>query len=361
LKTQTADVAIIGGGLIGLLTARELALAGKRVCILESGQCGKESSWAGGGILSPLYPWRYSEAVNQLAKWSQPFYRELSQQLHSETGIDPEWTLSGILLLDMDEREQAYQWATSYSTAIETVTDGIRNLEPGLNPSYDSALWFPDLAQVRNPRLVAALIAYVKKLGVQIFESHAVKSFTHHEVRIVAAETDAGSITAEDFVIASGAWSAQLISDLGIRPAVRPIKGQMLLYQTEPGSVSHMVMRKGRYVIPRRDGRVLVGSTLEDVGFDKQTTEDARESLKTDAENLIPMLKTAKIEKHWAGLRPGTQDGIPYICKHPQYQNCYLNTGHFRNGVVLGPASARHLATLLLGETPLFEPYLYQL
>ena len=141
---------------------------------------------------------------------------------------------------------------------------------------------------------------------------------------------------------------------------VKPVRGQMILYRAEPGVVQRIVLSQDRYVIPRRDGRILVGSTVEDVGFEKATTRAAMQELEAEARRIIPALANYPIEHHWAGLRPGSPHDIPYIMQHPRISGLFVNTGHFRNGVVLGPASARLLADILLQREPILDPLLYR-
>lgn len=353
-------IIIIGGGLIGLLTARELAKAGQHVIVLDQGAIGAEASWAGGGILSPLYPWRYPDAVNSLAHWSQQHYRGLAEALVQEGGMDPEWTASGLLVLDQDEQAQAQNWALEYGMACEILTGtACQEREPALRMPGLSALWLPDVAQIRNPRLVKSLTAACQSLGVELRASTEVRGITLRGAAVSRVETERGSLEADRVVIASGAWSARLLTSLGMELPVRPVRGQMVLYAAQPGQVQHINLYQGHYLIPRRDGRVLVGSTLENVDFDKSTTTDARSELAEFAARLFPFLADVPIETQWAGLRPGSPTGIPYICEVPGVSDLYLNTGHYRNGVVLGLASAHLLADLLLDRSPILDPSPY--
>ncbi len=340
---------IVGGGLIGLLTARELQKRGVDVAVVERGIIGGESSWAGGGILSPLYPWRYDDAVTQLARWSQQHYPQLASQLLTESGIDPEYQQNGLLILDTEDRQQACTWAAHWQQPLEVVTtDTIRALEPALGDAPQQAVWLPRVGQMRNPRLVQALRKSLENSGVPLMEHTAVTSLKVCDNRIAGVYTPGGGISARRVVIAGGAWSAGLLEDTGLSLPVRPVRGQMILFRARPGVVQRIVLSRNRYVIPRRDGRVLVGSTLEEVGFDKTTTEAALDALRVEAFRLIPALAQYPVEHHWAGLRPGSPDGIPYITSHPVIDGLYINTGHFRNGVVLGLASAHLLADILL-------------
>lgn len=355
------DVIIIGGGVIGMLTARELHAAGARVSILERQAPGKESSWAGGGILSPLNPWQVPEAIARLCRWSQAAYPTLADDLLASTGIDPEWQQSGLMFKLGGEQQTVVAWAEREQLRFEILDDtGIGLEEPGVHVDPgDSAILFPDLAHIRNPRLLAALIRDLELRGVQILNDAPVSELDFHEGQVRAVVTPQGKHLAERFVIAAGAWSGRFGESTSAAVDVQPVRGQMLVFRSEPGVLRHIVLEDGCYLIPRRDGRILAGSTLEYAGFDKTTTEEAGKALADFAHRLLPALKNYPLEKHWAGLRPGTPDGIPFIGQHPSIANLYFNCGHFRNGLVMGPASARLMADLLVGRPAILDsaPY----
>lgn len=357
------EIIVIGAGLIGMMCARELAREGARVTLLERGEAGRESSWAGGGILSPLYPWRYPDAVSVLARWSQQAYPALTEALHAESGIDPERLDSGLLILDAEEKAAAQAWSARFAARME-LCDGaqVQALEPALGLAVPEALWLPEVGQVRNPRLTRALRGAVLQAGVRLREQTEVRALRIQAGRIQGVETDAGFVAAEQVVVAGGAWTAGLLADTGLVLPVEPVRGQMLLFRARPDLLQRISLYQGRYVIPRRDGRILVGSTLERVGFDKSTTGAARADLHRAALQLVPALADCPVERHWAGLRPGSPSGVPCIGPHPQVAGLYLNVGHYRNGVVLGPASVRLLVDRLLGRPSftVMEPYLFE-
>jgi len=353
-------IVIIGGGLIGLLTARELARAGQHVTIIDKSDLGTESSWAGGGILSPLYPWRYSAAVNVLAKWGQQYYPVLAQELRDEGGVDPQWTQSGLLVLDPYEIPAATKWARDYGMSIELLDMfGTRQQEPELVFNSEQSIWLPEIAHIRNPRLLKSLVQSCQRLGVKLITQQEVNQLRQDGDCITGVVTASGELPADRIIVASGAWSARVLQSLGVAVAIRPVRGQMLMYRGEPGLIRHIVLLGGHYVIPRQDGRILVGSTLEEVGFENSTTGDAESELRAFATSQFPCLESLPIERHWSGLRPGSPEGIPYICPIPGYTGLYLNSGHFRNGVILGPASARLMADLVLGREPILDPTAY--
>lgn len=355
-----ADCLVIGAGLIGMLTARELARAGRRVQLIERGSPGCEASWAGGGILSPLYPWRYPEAVTRLATWGQRCYPELAQALRSESGIDPEWTRSGLLILDTDEAETALRWARAHAVTVEYLEGAaaVAAVEPHCRRT-DAALWLPAVAQIRNPRLIRALRIALERDGVVIHEGTEVGHILHTNGVVRGVRAGNETFAARNVVLAAGAWSARLLEDIGLHLPLTAVRGQMLLYRVEPDLLRRIVLDRGRYAIPRRDGHVLVGSTVEHAGFDKSTTAEARRELEEAAAALVPGLARHTIVRHWSGLRPGSPDGIPWIGPVPGIAGLYLNAGHYRNGVVLGPASARLLADMMLDRPPIVDvtPY----
>jgi glycine oxidase len=218
-----------------------------------------------------------------------------------------------------------------------------------------SALWFPEVGQIRNPRLTKALrIAIDKRIDIR--EHEEVLELRTENGRITGARTTAGQIDTEQVIVCTGAWTAQLLEKLGRKPDIRPVRGQMILFFAKPGQIHHVTLFRERYVIPRKDGRVLIGSTLEDAGFEKRTTAEAKEELYRIAIDLFPLLKRTPIEDHWAGLRPASPSGIPYIGPYPERRRLFVNAGHFRNGLVTGPASARLLADLILGREPILPP-----
>jgi glycine oxidase len=354
-------ICVIGGGVIGLLTARTLAGGASEVVLVDRCTFGSESSWAGGGIVSPLYPWRYSSAVTALAHWSQGFYPGLGERLLASTGVDPEVYVTGLYWLDLPDEAEALAWAEREGRELLSVDVAqVREHVTALGDGFTRALHMPGVANVRNPRLVQALRAELELLpNVRLVEHCAVHGFLRNEGRVCGVETSQGLVEADEVVLAAGAWSAELLATLELALPVEPVKGQMILYKCAKDFLPSMVLAKGRYAIPRRDGHILVGSTLEFEGFDKTPTDSALASLKASAEELLPALAGAEVVGHWAGLRPGSPEGIPFIGPVPGHAGLWLNCGHYRNGLVLAPASCQLLVDLMQGHEPIVDPAPY--
>ena len=325
---------------MGCLTALTLVERGFSVTLVElnviAAQTSVESSWAGAGILFPLLPWMYKDAVNQLAMAGAQLYPALCKRLQDETGIDPEYTQSGMQILPAFDEAAAVNWCAQYQIPVVKNSNG---------------LFLPTIAQVRPPNLLQALRQILIQQGVKLLEHTQLEPLANVD-KIDGWETSTGAVLAADaFVVTSGAWSFELLKDTAAGIDIKPMRGQILLYDlsNQPASEipKNIIYSNGFYLVPRRDGLLLAGSTLEDVGFDTRTTEDVKKDLKTKAESILPSLKHASIRKHWSGLRPGTPDNLPTIASHPTIKNLYLNTGHFRYGLTMAPASAERMAKLI--------------
>jgi glycine oxidase len=360
---QISDITIIGGGVIGLMTAREFYKAGLRVTVIDKNALGQESSWAGGGILLPLYPWRQAEAITRLVMHSLTLYPPLAAALLADTGLDPEWTPCGLLITKNPDNSSTSNWCQT--NQVRFIPADARQLSLFCTETQHP-LWLPDIAQARNPRLLKSLKQDLLNKGVTFIEHCEVNGFVVKQQRITALRTHQGDIAVQQLVIATGAWTGQLfdglIANTNInKPEIAPVKGQMLLFAAQPDTLPYMVLDGDRYLIPRRDGKILAGSTVEREGFNKATTTTAKEQLHTFATELMPTLKHYPLIKHWAGLRPGTTQGIPYIGKHADFSNLSINAGHFRNGLVMAPASAQLLVDIVLNRTTAVAAEPYQL
>ena len=372
---MSSDVIVIGGGIAGLAAAWELLHSGATVTVLERNLCGQEASWAGAGILSPLLPWDYPEAVIQLTQFSAHLFPRFVEALQAETGVDPEYQVSGMLVLP-DSSSQVYvepetfakssrmllakRWCAHHAIPVQEAQSS--QITPSLRRDT-AALWLSEVCQVRNPRLLQALIKAVKALGGKVAEHAEVAGWKIERGYVQSINTVAGERhSAGQYVVAAGAWSKRLLAEHAAALEVWPVRGQILLFKVRPGLLEPIVLNEqdNFYLIPRRDGHILAGSTLEEAGFDKTTTPEARETLLARAQVLVPVLAEETIIAHWAGLRPASPHNIPVISAHPAISNLYLNSGHYRYGVTMAPGSAQLIANMILGKPQPLDVTPYQ-
>ena len=354
---RTPDVLVVGGGIVGAAIAWRLTKAGATVTLLEKGAIGREASWAAGGMLTPVHLAEYPPALADACSASLALYEPLVREIAPLTSVDPEYRVNGLLLLVNDDAgEEAARtleaWKRERGQPVEPLTrDQAIAIEPRLTRNLRRALRLPDIAQVRNNRMAVALCEAAAKKGAEIRTDTPVTGFLRVPGRVNGVKTPRGDVYAGTTVLAAGAWSADLLRPVGLDLQVRPIKGQMLLAGAPPDFCRHMILDGESYLIPRADGRILIGSSLEDVGFDKSVTIDTMGDLAARGARLMPDLGKLPMVTSWAGLRPATPDRLPYIGKAP-VEGLLIATGHYRNGILLAPITAEIIADLLAGQTP---------
>ncbi len=350
------DVIVVGAGVVGLTTALALRAENATVTLVDEGRADGTASWAGGGILSPLYPWRYSPAVHALALAGARLHPCLRDTLVERTGIDPELRRDGLVVLDAEVQAAGLAYAEAQGIDVSSVgIERLRALLPGLTPDLKHGLYFPEVATVRNPRLLSALRAALEvDPGVRFERARRVEQLVLRGGRVQGVATPSGNLCADRVVLACGAW-AGLLDLPGGRLQIVPVRGQMLLFRFSPPALEVPVLFEGRYLVPRSDGHLLVGSTLETAEFDSGTTAEAAAVLEEFARRLFPMVFEGQAPlRHWAGLRPGSADGIPWIGPWPETPGLYLNVGHYRYGLTMAPAAARLLVESLMGRASSF-------
>lgn len=359
--TRKQDVIIVGAGVVGLLSAHELARAGFSVTLVERGLTGRECSRAAAGILSTLFPWRSPRPLALLSRWSQSSYAMLADDVRRASGIDPEWTPSGLLCFDLSEREAAQQWAMSTGRAIDFLAaHEVRRQEPALAESAREAIFLPGIAHLHISRFLRALREALLNEGVPIKEETTVTGLLESGGSVKGVRTESGELHADHVVIAAGAWSSGLAKMVNITLPVEPVRGQIIQFRGPPGLLGRVLCDGEHYLLARRSGDIIVGSTREHVGFDKDITAAAREELTQVACKLLPVLKGAAPARQWSGIRPSSPEGIPFIGEHPKLKGLWFNTGHYTNGVTLAPGSARLLADLMAGRAPILDPVPYR-
>jgi glycine oxidase len=338
------NIFIIGGGVMGLSAGLALARRGMSVTLADEGSRQGTSSWAGAGILSPLPPWAYPDEVSRLAQAGMRAWPDWAGLLESQSRTSPEFWTCGMEVRLAAGQDAAMAWCQARGIPAERVREG---------------LWLPAVSQVRNPRLLASLAEAFVASGGRLLRECEVTDLTTAEDRITCAQTTQGNQHADQFVLATGAWAGSALGPLAPVPSLRPIRGQMLLYAPGSHRLAHVLLEDGFYLVPRKDGHLLAGSTLEDAGFDAATTPAALAGLHERACGMLPDLKRHAPMKQWAGLRPGSPDNLPVIDRHADFANLWVHAGHFRYGVTMAPASSELLAQLIMGETPLLDPAPY--
>lgn len=360
---MTDETLIVGAGIIGLLTARTLLQQGQKVRLVDAGASRPCASWAAGGILSPLFPWRNEAAVSRLTGDAVGRYQRLADALLAEGCIDPEVDACGLLALAAEEQPAAVAWSHAQQVAMSCVTAA--SVQPGM--SATPALWFSHLGAVRNSRLLTSLRQSLAKQGV-IAEATSVLRL-QKRAEGWRAHTTNGTLDARKIVVAAGAWSAELLRPLGVALPVMPVKGQMALYQladslaiTKLGCV--VVSDKG-YLVPRRDGLVLLGSTLEtptnDMLPDASGAQQLAQKWAALVQQLGAQLQGATQLAQWAGWRPGNISDVPFIGELAQQPGLFVCSGHYRNGICAAPASVELLCAQLLGQSLPFDAAPYAL
>ena len=266
-----------------------------------------------------------------------------------------------MLVLHDEEIPDAIHWCQQHQSPYEMLSPKqFKQQFPYLKPITQPALFRNDVATIRPPRLADALSRYLSDQGVSFFKQNA-QSLLFNKQQISGVQLADEVIKAKEYIICGGAWSPQLIPAESHTPEILPVKGQMICFPAVDLPQPCMVMDGNRYIIPRLDGQVVVGSTREDTGFDASTSQKAFVELREFAEELLPALKGLEPHAHWAGLRPSSPDSIPYICRVEPYDNLSLNAGHFRNGIVLAPASAQVMVDILLARPSNIDHSPYQL
>jgi glycine oxidase len=350
------DVVVVGGGIIGLSVAYFLANDGASVTVLDRGDLGAEASWAGAGILPPGNPDRAATHLDKLRAIGSAGFAAFSAELRERTGIDNGYRrCGGIEFLQPEDEGLPALWKAEGIAVYSLTREGVARLEPALAPVPGPAFLLPDTAQVRNPWHLRALIAACRELGVNLRPHTPVAGWERGVGRVVGARLGNGDIvTGGRYLLAAGAWSEAFLELLGQAPHLHPVRGQIVLFKhPRPGVLGRVLTLGKEYLVPRGDGRILVGSTEEpEASFEKGNTPDGVAKLRELAVRTVPALGQAEVEKCWSGLRPGSPDGLPFLGGVPGWADVFVAAGHFRAGVQLSLGTGRAMAELMTGKEP---------
>ena len=346
------DVLVIGAGVIGLSIARRLSRQGiERVGVVERGRAGREASYAAAGMLAPDTESGRDRVFFDFCSRSLALFPRFADELLTETGIDVELDLSGTLEVFTGPHDLG-------SGRDRLCAADVSQLEPQLSDEITGGIFYPGNGQVESRRLLAALVRYAQISGIELIENCRVDSLTRFDADKWRVDSERGSMTASHVVLATGAWTSFInINDQPLALNVQPVKGQMIAFNPQRRLMKKVIFGPECYVVPRRDGRILVGATVEDVGFENSVTSDAIDALRSAAVRIIPALADEPITDKWAGLRPAAPDALPVIGPVPGASGLSVATAHFRNGILLAPLTAAFVADAICGNAWPASPY----
>jgi glycine oxidase len=354
---KTADIAIVGGGVIGCFAAYELAKTGASVMVVERGRVGAEATSASAGMLTPLNAAEEGEPTPLFDfYWSSlNMFPQVVAELEEATGIGLEFAVSGALRLSQSEeeeqlrREQFEEWQQNLPAKISWLnTKEAHELEPALGPDVRGGVLSHEEATINPTRLVHALARAATQHGAKVMENCMVTGVRHANQRITAVTTTADEIATRHVVIAAGAWSRFCGEWFGVSLPIAPVRGQMLSVRHIKRTLTRAVFSYNGGMFPKMDGTVQVGATVEMVGFDKSVTPEGIASIMGLIPALAPRLEQGHIEQMWAGLRPWCEDGAPVIGALPEWQGVTIAAGHFRQGILASPATAKAVKEIIV-------------
>lgn len=354
---RTADILVVGGGVIGCAIAYELAKAGLAVTLVERGTPGCEASSAGAGMLAPQAESSAASPRLRLGLASKALYADLALELRERTGLDIEYETGGNLHCFLDEGDEAvgraacaWQREAGLKAELLSRADAVA-LEPDLSPEVRGALFLPEDHWVNNPRLVTALATAAALERVRFVTGEATVLVRAGD-RVTGVQVGEDQIRAALVVLAAGAWSGQLAATAGLRLPVGPVRGQIVCLEGIPRRHRHLLHIKDHYLVSRANGEILIGASVEWAGFAKQVTADYVRSALDAAIRLAPALARLPIKATWAGFRPWAPDELPTIGAWPGLDGLVVATGHFRNGILLAPITGRLIRELLVDHAP---------
>jgi glycine oxidase len=359
------QVVIIGGGVIGSSIAWRLTREGVAVTLLERGRLGKEASWASAGMIAPQAEAQAAGPFFQLCLRARDTFEATLEMLRADTDVDPEYDRMGILYLALSaserrELEERAQWQARAGGTVEELTlSAVREMEPAISQQTVYALYMPLERRIENRRLTLAYASAAIGKGAVVVEGVTAREVLVKGNNVTGVRTDDGRIFQAEIVInAAGAWAGE-IQGIADKIETYPVRGQIACFETRPGLLRSSVFSLGGYLVPRRDGRILAGSTMEEAGFDKSVTLAGLAKITRAALDMVPDLSGLALRETWAGLRPATRDFLPVVGPSPSVPDLFYATGHFRSGILLSAITGEIVADLIQTRNPSIDvaPY----
>lgn len=372
-QAKHVPIVIIGGGVIGLAAAFELAKRNQKVTVLERGECGGQATGAAAGMLAP-----YSEIGEDpddfftMAHRSLQLYPLWQEEVKEVSGLDFEYNTAGSLHVvfheaDELELESRLEWQSGWDVQSEIVRgETLRNLEPCLTDDVIAAMYYPGEHHIYAPDYVRALKAACVRLGVHIVEGAGEVTFAETRPDGILLQTEEkGAFSADQCIVASGAWTSCFEESVQVRLPVFPIRGQICAFRQETEHIRHIVFSSQGYVLEKANGSIVCGASEDIAGFDHSVTEKGINRLVKWSRRLFPFLDNRQPFHRWAGLRPATQDGYPLIGRLPHLPSVIISSGHYRNGILLSPINARLVADIVEHKQPqinldMFDPLRFE-
>jgi glycine oxidase len=359
---EQTDAVVIGAGVIGCAVAWRLGQAGMRVVVVERGRVGGEASHAAAGMLAPLVETDREDEFFNLTAASLAAYADFARELKASSGVDVEYRDEGTLCLaltenDEEELERRWQWLHEAGLNVRRLNAGSAlKLEPLLNQTLRFALKFPGDHQVDNRRLMTALHGAARNAGIEFLTHTEARELLTENVagrsRVSGVVTARGEIHARTVVIAAGSWSSLLRCDEAQRFEIEPARGQMAALEMPSQAARHVIYSRRGYLVPRLGGYLIAGSTIERAGYDKRVTAGGMASVINNAIEIMPCVADQAVIETWAGLRPRAPDDLPILGPDPRVEGLIYATGHYRNGILLAPITARAIGELVVkGES----------
>ncbi|WP_404452050.1 glycine oxidase ThiO [Virgibacillus necropolis] len=354
--TERFDVIIVGGGVIGSSIAFQLSKRNYKVLIVEKDKLAGRASSAAAGMLGAQSELENNSPLFEVARQSRAMFPALADELKELTGIDIELMQNGILKVAMTNEEcthiksiSAFQQAVG-EKAEWLSSEQVKEKEPSISDSVLGGMFMPNDGQVSAPKLSIAFAQAATVLGAQIFEYTEVCNFLIEKGHVIGVETVNGKLYADETIVAGGAWSTQIMKHTGMKLDVYPVKGECFSVRFKGRLLKSSIFSSMGYIVPKAGGRLIIGATQKPYTFDEAVHLGSVSHLVNNAKKIISSLKDAEWDKVWAGIRPQTEDGMPYLDKHPHVNGLSIATGHYRNGILLSAYTGLHMADLLEGK-----------